>query len=69
MFCGVILYTVLEKHFDVTESEKTRACEEIKQYAPAVFDSGFANDKVLSAMLAVQTKTGKPYLLFLVCFE
>lgn len=62
-----LLYcTVQLQHFNVSKTDLLAAAKKAQEQAPAVFDSGFANDEVLCTMLAVSEKTKKNYLLMLV---
>jgi len=53
-------------HFNLTKEDVEKAKKIAQEQAPAIFNAGFSNDEVLCMMMAVNQKTGKNYMLYLV---
>ena len=59
--------TVPAEHFDVNNGDIKIALNNMRRYAPSIFEAGFATDEALVIMVAVEQKMRIPYLRFLVC--
>jgi len=57
---------ICQDDFDLSQEDVDRAKKIAQDQAPEIFNAGFSNDEVLCMMMAVNLKTKKNYMLFLV---
>jgi len=57
---------ISEEHFTLSPDDLEKAKRIAQEQAPEIFNAGFSNDEVLCMMMAVNLKTKKNYMLYLV---